>query len=113
MLAVALPHAGIGKVGYVVGAALWALHDSVRPPQGDHFTLAILEVAEVYDCLLKCLNTVHELSIRLFAWSVKYISPQVLWAFRPQNDYDLHQELINLKSLFRQQYPIETGGMGH
>src|ERR1035441_2295839 len=73
MLAVALPNAGLLQAGNMLGAALGAAYNAIRPPERNHLRLAVLETTKVDDCLLKSLDAVHVLRIRLFVWSVKYI----------------------------------------
>src|ERR1035441_7353365 len=73
MLAVALPHAGLLQVGDVIGVALGAAYNAIRPPERNHLRLAILKTAEVDDCLLKSLDAVHILIMAVSVGSVKYI----------------------------------------
>src|ERR1017187_3784396 len=73
MLAVALPNAGLLQVRDVLGVALRAAYNAIRPAERNHLRLAVLETTEMDDCLLKSLDAVHVLRIRLFVWSVKYI----------------------------------------
>jgi hypothetical protein len=70
---VALPYAGLGKVGYFLRSASWAGHFAIGPAKLYHELVAVLVVAEVDDCLLKCLYAVHAVNIRLLPWYVKYI----------------------------------------
>jgi hypothetical protein len=74
MARVALPNASFGKVGELLGPAAGAAHYAIRPPQFHHDLAAILEIAEVEDCLLKCLYAVHGSSVRFFLGYVKYIN---------------------------------------
>jgi len=73
MSGVALPDAVLGEVGDFLGAAMRAFHHTVRPAKLHHDRLAVLEIAEVYDCLLKGLEVFHATSMHHFARYVKYI----------------------------------------
>ena len=73
MLAVALPNAGLLQAGNMLGAALGAAYNAIRPPERNHLRLAILKTAEVDDCLLKSLDAVHILIMAVSVGSVKYI----------------------------------------
>jgi len=53
------------------------LHRAIRPAKLNHELFAVLKIAEVNDCLLKCLYAVHVVNIGVWSWSVKYIITQI------------------------------------
>jgi len=54
-----------------------APNHAVRPSHLNHYALAVFEIGEVDDRLLKCLEPVHGSSIRDFRRYVKYIVAQI------------------------------------
>src|SRR4051794_38354419 len=60
MFSVALPYAGIGKVGDMLGTAVRTTHRAVRPAKLHHELFAVLVFCEVEDCGLKGAGRFHE-----------------------------------------------------
>ena len=63
MIAVAAIYAGILQIGYIIRSAMRAAGLAIGPPDSDHELTAILEIAEVLNCLLECLWCSHVMKI--------------------------------------------------
>src|SRR5208283_3905056 len=71
--AVALPYASLGKVCYLFGVAVRALHLAVRPAKFYHRPVAVLVIREVDDGFLECFYAFHAPNIGHLSRYVKYI----------------------------------------
>src|SRR5579871_1295517 len=76
MLRVALPSATLGQIGNVVGTAVRAFNNAIRPAQFHHELAAVLEVREPDNRVSKSVGSLgrfHVSSMHQIAWYVKYI----------------------------------------
>jgi hypothetical protein len=73
MFSVALPNFWFSKVRNFFGTTPGAFDLATRPTQFHHELSAMLEVGKVQNCVSKRCLSVHDPSMRLKTWYVKYI----------------------------------------
>src|SRR5437660_865519 len=59
VISIAAVQAGLCQICYFVGIAARAADNFIQPANGDHELAAVLVIAEVLDCRLKCLGCFH------------------------------------------------------
>ena len=70
---VTLPYLILGKVGNLGRFAMRTLNNTIRPAEFHHDGFTIPEVCEVNNCVLECLEAVHESIMAGIRGYVKYI----------------------------------------